>query len=125
MRKFVLLIFSLMLIISHLKADSIEDIKNRHFKEHIYDSKDVDPIISKLGVPTYDGINTVNRGYEFLTEAEPDYSLYFSRSEWECGVRIRHMIWDSEDSHTELWAKFEKEKWVVFYSYWHDDSVQF
>ncbi len=125
MWKSVLQFFVCFLLVSNVRADSIGEIMNCHFKEHQYDSKAVDSIISKLGIPTYDGVNTIHRGYEFLTEAELDYSRYFDKSEWECGVRIRHVGWDSEDSHTELWAKFENEKWVVFYSCWHDDSVRF
>lgn len=86
---------------------------------------DIISIIKILGkdykVKTY----IVNQNYEFLSEIEPDYFMYFTEDEMKRDVIVYEYIWKKKKKNIIVWVKEENGMLKAFSSVEYGKKIRF
>lgn len=86
---------------------------------------DINSIIKILGkdykVKTY----IVNQNYEFLSEIEPDYFMYFTEDEMKRDVIVYEYIWKKKKKNIIVWVKEENGMLKAFSSVEYGKNIRF
>lgn len=86
---------------------------------------DIISIIKILGkdykVKTY----IVNQNYEFLSEIEPDYFMYFTEDEMKRDVIVYEYIWKKKKKNIIVWVKEENGMLKAFSSVEYGKNIRF
>ena len=86
---------------------------------------DIISIIKILGkdykVKTY----IVNQNYEYLSEIEPDYFMYFTEDEMKRDVIVYEYIWKKKKKNIIVWVKEENGMLKAFSSVEYGKNIRF
>lgn len=86
---------------------------------------DINSIIKILGkdykVKTY----IVNQNYDFLSEIEPDYFMYFTEDEMKRDVIVYEYIWKKKKKNIIVWVKEENGMLKAFSSVEYGKNIRF
>ena len=86
---------------------------------------DINSIIKILGkdykVKTY----IVNQNYEYLSEIEPDYFMYFTEDEMKRDVIVYEYIWKKKKKNIIVWVKEENGMLKAFSSVEYGKNIRF
>ena len=86
---------------------------------------DIISIIKILGKDYKVKAYIVNQNYEYLSEIEPDYFMYFTEDEMKRDVIVYEYIWKKKKKNIIVWVKDENGMLKAFSSVEYGKKIRF
>ena len=86
---------------------------------------DINSIIKILGKDYKVKNYIVNQNYEYLSEIEPDYFMYFTEDEMKRDVIVYEYIWKKKKKNIIVWVKEENGMLKAFSSVEYGKNIRF